>query len=81
MASFNVHGFANLAEHGIYYYKRSFCFYIYVCGKSCFGIYFFFPFSHILLSSQELLSPLLVQVSIDLFELLATKVFSTKVPF
>lgn len=42
---------------------------------------FIFPFSHILLSSQELLSPLLVQVSIDLFELLATKVFSTKVPF
>lgn len=45
------------------------------------SIYFFLPFSHILLSFQELLSPLLVQVSIDLFELLATKVFSTKVPF
>ena len=45
------------------------------------SIYFFLPFSHILLSFQEPLSPLLVQVSIDLFELLATKVFSTKVPF
>ena len=79
MASLYVHGFANLAEHGIYYYKRSFCFQI--CMWEELLRHLFFPFSHILLSSQELLSPLLVQVSIDLFELLATKVFSTKVPF